>query len=241
MWLLHDMQDVWPATTTHAKPPGSEQTTYIHNVPLNPLWTSSQPAQLLQDPPHAHVDHVQDHAPEQRRTSCGSGLDACSAPHVSASDSCATPKHGEDATQNDCVNAPSGCVESLHPRADGVRNEASGSYLGREGFRRGIRELASAAQEFWPDLILISAGFDGAFGDEGNCVDGVSGSDLLPEDYAFATEVIGDVAKACCNGRIVSVLEGGYGSWDDATQAYDRGVLVESCVAHVRALAQSRM
>ena len=36
--------------------------------------------------------------------------------------------------------------------------------------------------------------------------------DLRPEDFAWMTEQIMGVANICCNGKIVSVLEGGYGA-----------------------------
>jgi len=69
-----------------------------------------------------------------------------------------------------------------------------------------------------PDLILVSAGFDAAHGDVGCCkatADGkaVSGADLRPEDFDYITRQICKVANVCCEGRVVSVLEGGYGSW----------------------------
>jgi hypothetical protein len=113
-----------------------------------------------------------------------------------------------------------------------------GTYTGRSGFRRAVVKVIAAAQVFNPDLVLVSAGFDAALGDEGNCVEGAAGTDLLPEDYGFATKAIRDMARACCGGRLVSVLEGGYGCWDNELQVYDRDVLVKCCLAHVRALAQ---
>ncbi|KAJ1482457.1 hypothetical protein T484DRAFT_2660436 [Baffinella frigidus] len=58
-------------------------------------------------------------------------------------------------------------------------------------------------------------GFDGAEGDVGNShlhLDGNPGGlDLRGEDYAWATDEICAVADRCCDGRVVSVLEGGYG------------------------------
>lgn len=37
------------------------------------------------------------------------------------------------------------------------------------------------------------------------------GLDLEPEDYAWTARKVCEVADICCNGRVVSVLEGGYG------------------------------
>ena len=77
---------------------------------------------------------------------------------------------------------------------------------------------------FRPDIILMSTGFDGAAGDVGNCLHehgkaSVPGSDLTPRDYAEITRAIMRIANVVCDGRIVSVLEGGYGkmTWTTST------------------------
>ena len=62
---------------------------------------------------------------------------------------------------------------------------------------------------------MLSTGFDAAKGDVGNAKHGRTtqmGLDLLPDDYAWVTERVQEVADLCCDGRVVSVLEGGYGS-----------------------------
>jgi acetoin utilization deacetylase AcuC-like enzyme len=101
-----------------------------------------------------------------------------------------------------------------------------------------------------PCLVLVSAGFDGARGDEGCCRDEVTGLDLTPDDFAWATAQIRAVMDAAAvtqrerakgkplrpTGCIVSVLEGGYGEWDDQTGDYNRSSLADCCAAHVRAL-----
>lgn len=71
---------------------------------------------------------------------------------------------------------------------------------------------------FNPSLILLSCGFDAADGDVGNCrhlpnLDPVRGMDLKAEDFSWATTEIMKIADICCNGRLVSVLEGGYGEY----------------------------
>ena len=67
---------------------------------------------------------------------------------------------------------------------------------------------------------MISAGFDGGRGDIGNQKIGSAilqqGMDLNVQDYSWLTEKIRDVAKVCCDGRIISVLEGGYGCQNQA-------------------------
>ncbi len=58
--------------------------------------------------------------------------------------------------------------------------------------------------KFRPQLMLISAGFDG------HKEDALANFQLTEKDYAWVTEEIKTVADEHANGRIVSVLEGGY-------------------------------
>jgi acetoin utilization deacetylase AcuC-like enzyme len=55
-----------------------------------------------------------------------------------------------------------------------------------------------------PELILISAGFDA------HRLDPLAGLNWETTDYARLTHAICDVAAECCDGRVVSSLEGGY-------------------------------
>lgn len=75
-------------------------------------------------------------------------------------------------------------------------------------------------EAFKPELILISAGFDAHLEDD------MGGLCLLEKDYAWVTGEIKNIADRHANGRIVSVLEGGY-----ALSALGRSV-----VAHIKAL-----
>jgi acetoin utilization deacetylase AcuC-like enzyme len=61
--------------------------------------------------------------------------------------------------------------------------------------------VRSAAREFRPDFVLVSAGFD-AYKD-----DPIGGLGYEVDDYRRLMEVVADVVPA---GRIVSALEGGY-------------------------------
>jgi acetoin utilization deacetylase AcuC-like enzyme len=65
----------------------------------------------------------------------------------------------------------------------------------------------------------MSSGFDAAAGDVGNCRNYAGlrcerGMDLSPEDFGWATTEVLKVADLCCGGKVVSVLEGGYGEYD---------------------------
>ncbi|MBI5359019.1 MAG: histone deacetylase [Planctomycetes bacterium] len=64
--------------------------------------------------------------------------------------------------------------------------------------------LTKQFREFKPDLIIISAGFDGYKNDP------VGGMGLEIEDYKKMTRMAVEAANECCEGRMVSTLEGGY-------------------------------
>ncbi len=64
--------------------------------------------------------------------------------------------------------------------------------------------LLPRVREFVPEIIFISAGFDGHKDDP------LGGMDLTEEDFRKFTSLIKDVAEDVCQGRIVSALEGGY-------------------------------
>lgn len=57
---------------------------------------------------------------------------------------------------------------------------------------------------FNPEFVLISAGFDGHYDDP------IAGMELSTDGYAKLTELVTNFASNNCDGRIVSVLEGGY-------------------------------
>lgn len=89
-----------------------------------------------------------------------------------------------------------------------------------------IRELVSEKwlprlDEFKPELIFISAGFDAHREDD------MGQLGLVEADYAWITSRIREVALRHAQGRIISVLEGGY----------VMSALARSVEAHVRALA----
>jgi acetoin utilization deacetylase AcuC-like enzyme len=83
-------------------------------------------------------------------------------------------------------------------------------------------KLVPAARNFKPDFILISAGFDGMRND----LLGVF--DITPTGFAAMTRIVVQLAKELCQGRVVSVLEGGY----------RLDGLAESVVAHVQVLRE---
>lgn len=63
-------------------------------------------------------------------------------------------------------------------------------------------------------------GFDALSGDVGNCKHALNkqpakGMDLNVQDVAWVTGEVMKIADICCNGRLVSVLEGGYGQYSN--------------------------
>ena len=65
-------------------------------------------------------------------------------------------------------------------------------------------KLLPAANEFKPDLILVSAGFDSRLGDP------LGQFTLADQDFADLTELLLELADTHSAGRLVSILEGGY-------------------------------
>jgi acetoin utilization deacetylase AcuC-like enzyme len=97
---------------------------------------------------------------------------------------------------------------------------------GRRAFRHGIvTRLLPALRAFNPELVLLSSGFDAAQSDVGNLgIGDAGGLDLTPEDFFWVTKEIQQIADMCCEGRVVSVLEGGYGCKVDMSKPGTFGV-----------------
>jgi acetoin utilization deacetylase AcuC-like enzyme len=109
----------------------------------------------------------------------------------------------ERGAQNTIVNAP------LRPGDGGDR------------FREAMETVILPRLEgFAPDLIIISAGFDAHMRDP------LANLNFLEPDYAWVTQKLMELADRRCDGRVVSLLEGGY----------DLEGLSKSVAAHVTAL-----
>ncbi len=83
--------------------------------------------------------------------------------------------------------------------------------------------ILPALRRHAPDIIVVSAGFDG------HRMDPLANLNLVEEDYAWITRELIKVARDCCGGRLVSMLEGGY----------DLSALSRSVEAHVQALLEA--
>jgi acetoin utilization deacetylase AcuC-like enzyme len=110
---------------------------------------------------------------------------------------------GERGAHNQIVNAP------LSPGNGGKE------------FRFAFEQvILPRLRSFGAELIIVSAGFDAHMRDP------LANLNLLEPDFAWATREIMSVADQSAEGRVVSVLEGGY----------DLQALAQSSAAHVTAL-----
>ena len=76
---------------------------------------------------------------------------------------------------------------------------------GSDVFLGAIRDtILPAARRFDPDFVLVSAGFDA------HRADPLAALEVDTEAYGEATRRVLELAEDCCEGRFVSVLEGGY-------------------------------
>jgi len=88
-------------------------------------------------------------------------------------------------------------------------------------FRKAVTEhWFPALNAFQPEMLLISAGFDA------HVMDDMSSLSLTEADFGWLTSELLKIAKTHSNGRVLSMLEGGY----------DPGSLARSVVAHLKAL-----
>lgn len=122
------------------------------------------------------------------------------------------------------------CSSFQYPFYPGYESERDNSHIlsvplragtGGELFRVKVKEAwFDKINQFKPQMIFFSAGFDG------HVDDSISNLCLTESDYVWLTLHIARMAKVHCQGKIVSVLEGGYNL-----------KALEECVpAHINAL-----
>ena len=89
-------------------------------------------------------------------------------------------------------------------------------------FRAAVeRDWLPALEAFRPQLVVVSAGFDA------HALDPLGDLLLTEDDFAWVTRFVTAAADRYADGRVVSILEGGYHA----------GALARSAAAHVAALA----
>jgi acetoin utilization deacetylase AcuC-like enzyme len=113
----------------------------------------------------------------------------------------------ETGTDNNVVNVP--------------LRAGSGSAEFRAAWSERILPLLD---EFAPELVIVSAGFDA------HRADPLAQLEVETEDFVWLTEELLAIAGRHAQGRLVSVLEGGY----------DLNALAESAATHVEALMRAK-
>lgn len=74
-----------------------------------------------------------------------------------------------------------------------------------EDYERVFDEIFKpAAEKFAPDFVIVSAGFDA------HRLDPLGGMDVTGQQFAEMSRVVKRIADTSCQGRLLSVLEGGY-------------------------------
>jgi len=118
----------------------------------------------------------------------------------------------------------------LYPGSGALSEEGVGNIFnaplspdsGGETFRDAFKQrILPAVEDFQPDLIIISAGFDAHYRDP------LAQINLVEEDFDWATGRIMDLANRYCDNRLVSLLEGGYDltGLADSTSAHGKRLM----------------
>ena len=132
--------------------------------------------------------------------------------------------------QNPDVMFVSSHQQPLYPGTGYMEEPGCGNILnmpwapgdGSKAFRHCWNTLGlPAIHSFSPDLILVSAGFDA------HQRDPLAQLEVQDVDYRWLTEQICDLATDSCQGRVASILEGGY----------DMEALASASRSHVQGLA----
>lgn len=107
---------------------------------------------------------------------------------------------------------------------DNVINVPLAPQTGGDGFRKAYEaQVFPALEEFKPELLIISAGFDA------HKADPLANLMLDEDDFAWVTRKLCEIAARHGEGRVVSCLEGGY----------DLGGLSRGAAAHIDELIRA--
>jgi len=109
--------------------------------------------------------------------------------------------------------------------AANIHNIALDAQTNGQEYRLAVEQWFKVIDECSPQLILISAGFDG------HISDAISSHALLDVDYHWITQQLVALADKHAQGRVVSMLEGGY-----AISSLGR-----TAVAHIKGLLKAEL
>ena len=117
---------------------------------------------------------------------------------------------------------PGSGSEKERGKFNNIKNIPLPAGTGSEEYLNAFEHALIKLEDFKPEFILISAGFDA------HEADPLAQFRLKTEDYYLITKRILDISKKFCNGNVVSILEGGY----------DLKALQDSTKRHVDALIE---
>jgi len=117
---------------------------------------------------------------------------------------------------------PGSGSENERGKFNNIKNIPLPAGTGSEEYLNAFEYALKKLEEFKPEFVLISAGFDA------HEADPLAQFKLKTEDYYLITKRILDISKKFCNGNVVSILEGGY----------DLKALQDSTKRHVDALIE---
>ena len=117
---------------------------------------------------------------------------------------------------------PGSGSEKERGKFNNIQNIPLPAGTGSEEYFNALEHALKKLEEFKPEFVLISAGFDA------HEADPLAQFKLKTEDYYLITKRILDISKKFCNGNVVSILEGGY----------DLKALQDSTKRHVDALIE---
>ena len=107
-------------------------------------------------------------------------------------------------------------------RSERMVNIPLAAYTDGSGFRAAVQShWLGALERFRPQVLFVSAGFDAHREDD------MAALGLVEADYAWVTQVIKQAAEKHAEGRVISVLEGGY----------NLSALGRSVTAHLKVMA----
>jgi len=117
---------------------------------------------------------------------------------------------------------PGSGSEKERGKFNNIKNIPLPAGTGSEEYLNAFEYALKKLEDFRPEFILISAGFDA------HEADPLAQFKLKTEDYYLITKRILNVSKKFCKGNVVSILEGGY----------DLKALQDSTKRHVDALIE---
>jgi acetoin utilization deacetylase AcuC-like enzyme len=116
-----------------------------------------------------------------------------------------------------------GATSERGPKGNWLNIEFAPGSGGAEMRKAYSTRVFPALRDWRPELLLVSAGFDAHQDDT------IAGLNWTVEDFAWLSKELVGLSQELCEGRLVSVLEGGY----------DLDALAQSARAHVRELMKA--